>query len=216
MIGNQFRLLPNLAVLLGVLIERQHPAADGIPSSVVTADDEQHQIAKILHGVHVFGGFAVRQHRHQIALEQAWAMAAGEAEDAGQGQGEPVVTSQLSRAPARLPEDVRQVLTKLDARLLELLRNGDVRLVRTAWFLKQPQGYLMEFRQQLEEREEVDKEQPSPLLSPDEAVDLMDENNAIADAFATPLAVPGALDEVRCLCSLAHMDIALTRVLMAG
>jgi len=29
----------------------------------------------------------------------------------------------------------------------------------------------------------------------DEAVDMMDENNAIADALANPLAVPGALDE---------------------
>ena len=52
------------------------------------------------------------------------------------------------------------------------LARGDIRLVRAAWLLSQPAHYRIQYRQQLEELERQGV-QPTPLLSPAEAVALV-------------------------------------------
>ena len=63
-------------------------------------------------------------------------------------------------------------LTVLDDQLVAALKRSDVRLMRRAWLLAQPEGYRMQRRQALEELERGGAS-PSPLLSPDEAVQLI-------------------------------------------
>ena len=69
----------------------------------------------------------------------------------------------------KLPAEVLSVLTKLDDRLVEALKRGDVCLVRSAWLLEQPPGFRMPMRQDLEKFDVS----PSPLLDPEEAVALV-------------------------------------------
>ena len=54
----------------------------------------------------------------------------------------------------------------LDDRLVEVLQNGDIRLVRSSWLLNQPVNYHMARRQELEKLSGAD----SPLISCDDAV----------------------------------------------
>ena len=63
-------------------------------------------------------------------------------------------------------------LQELDAQLIDALRRADIRLLRTEWLRKQPVGFLLPKRQQLEAAEERG-ELPSPLLHPNEAIILI-------------------------------------------
>ena len=65
---------------------------------------------------------------------------------------------------------IRAVLTELDTGLVAVLRTGAIRLLRPSWLLSQPLEYHMGRRQALEE---VD----SALLSPDEAVELLQRSD---------------------------------------
>ena len=71
----------------------------------------------------------------------------------------------------RLPLEIYTALTALDDGLVETLRAGDIRLVSSEWFLAQPDGYRIQRRQDLEALEALDS--ASPLLTPDEAVELI-------------------------------------------
>ena len=76
--------------------------------------------------------------------------------------------------------EVMNELRKLDAeRLLGALQRADIRLLRTAWLREQPPGFLLLSRQELEEIEKRGTE-PSPLLSPDESVALIQRANRSA------------------------------------
>ena len=55
--------------------------------------------------------------------------------------------------------------------VIKALEHGYIRLLRTVWLVEQPDSYLIENRQQLEERERQGG--MSPLLSPTEAVALV-------------------------------------------
>ena len=63
-------------------------------------------------------------------------------------------------------------LKSLDEQLVNVLRTGDVRLLRRSWVLEQPKGFSMPRRQKLEELEQEGCS-PSPLLQPHEAVELV-------------------------------------------
>ena len=73
---------------------------------------------------------------------------------------------------AAISPDVHNALTALDDKLVEVLRNGGIRLVNTKWLLAQPADYRMPRRQELE-RLERSGVSPSPLLSPVQAVALI-------------------------------------------
>ena len=75
--------------------------------------------------------------------------------------------------PAGVSPEIVTALTTLDDRLAEVLRKGDIRLVRSAWVLKQDRdSFRMPHRQELEKMEK-DGESPSPLLSTKEAEALL-------------------------------------------
>jgi len=79
---------------------------------------------------------------------------------------------------------VLEALGSLDEdRLIEVLRNGDIRLVRSAWLRAKPAGYRIERRQELEE---LEKSGQSPLLSPEEAVALVRRGTRSAGALTYP------------------------------
>ena len=75
------------------------------------------------------------------------------------------------RSSPTLSHEVHQALTALDNRLVEVLERGDIRLMRGAWLLAQPEDFRISKRQDIEALEMGAS--PSPLLSPEEAVDLI-------------------------------------------
>ena len=84
-----------------------------------------------------------------------------------------------SAASGGMPLEMYQALSALDERLIAALRSGDIRLVRASWLLAQPDGFHMPYRQELEALE-ASGVTPSPLLSPDEAVELIEKGDRSA------------------------------------
>ena len=74
--------------------------------------------------------------------------------------------------PGNLPHEIYTALTKFDDGLVEAFRAGDIRLVRSEWFLALPDGYRIQRRQDLEALAPA-----SPLLMPEEAVALLRQGN---------------------------------------
>ena len=74
--------------------------------------------------------------------------------------------------PGNLPHEIYTALTKLDDGFVEALQAGDIRLVRSEWFLALPDGDRIKRRQDLEALAPA-----SPLLTPDEAVALLRQGN---------------------------------------
>jgi hypothetical protein len=73
---------------------------------------------------------------------------------------------------------VLQELRPLDAELVAALQQADIRLLRASWLRARPEGYVLQNRQELEALEEgadgsSANADDSPLLSPDEAVELI-------------------------------------------
>lgn len=89
--------------------------------------------------------------------------------------GEELAPALTGFEPDKLTSEVKAVfsmLSKLDevSGLVEALEQGYLRLLRVAWLLKQPKGYLLENRQKLEERERAGDD---PLLTLAEAAALI-------------------------------------------
>ena len=84
-----------------------------------------------------------------------------------------------SAAPGGMPLEMRQALSALDKGLIAVLRSGDIRLVRASWLLAQPDSFHMPYRQELEALE-ASGVTPSPLLSPDEAVAIIEKGDRSA------------------------------------
>jgi len=78
----------------------------------------------------------------------------------------------VARPKKTMLETAAAALSPLDNRVQEVLRKGDIRLVRSAWFVSQPEGYQFQRRRELEDLEKAGA-LPSPLLSADEAVALV-------------------------------------------
>ena len=115
------------------------------------------------------------------------------------------VPSSLGPTPDRASEI--QVLSRLDNALVEVLLKGDIRLLSTAWLLAQPGGYLIERRQDLEKREERGE---SPLLSRQEAFDLVRRGDRSVGAFTYGWLSPGNPDPLGT--RLAVLRIALAQL----
>ena len=65
-------ILAQFAVLVGILVQRQHAAGNRVARGVVAADDQQHQIAHELVRARrkIACCFAVRQHRDQVGARR--------------------------------------------------------------------------------------------------------------------------------------------------
>ena len=71
------------------------------------------------------------------------------------------------------PAPMLQALSRLDDRLVEVLRSGDLRILRSAWLSQQPDTYRLQGRQELEKLD--GQGASSALLSPGEAVALVQQ-----------------------------------------
>ena len=69
----------------------------------------------------------------------------------------------------------------LDSKLIEALERGDIRFLRSAWLIQQPDTYQLQRRQELELLDECGVN--SPLLSREEAVALVRKGNRGAGAL---------------------------------
>ena len=96
----------------------------------------------------------------------------------------PLVPRTTSRTFSRrhILDEVLNELSKFDDRLCDVLRRGDIRLLRTSWLISQGEGYRIQTRQELEELERQGCS-PSPLLLPEEAVALIRKCNRGAGAL---------------------------------
>jgi hypothetical protein len=99
-----------------------------------------------------------------------------------------------------LPAEIHRVLTKLDDRLIKVLKRGDIKLVRSAWLLAQPEGVRLRIRQELEAIEQgggsssSSSSSLSPLLSPAEAVALVRQGRRSAGVASHGWLSPGCAD----------------------
>jgi hypothetical protein len=90
---------------------------------------------------------------------------------------------------ATLPTEVYRALTAFDDGLADVLQKAIIRLLRSEWLLAQPEGFTLPYRQQLEVLE-LDGASPSPLLSPAEAVTLLQRGDrsigSVTHAWLSP------------------------------
>lgn len=98
-----------------------------------------------------------------------------------------------SSSRGEVPPHIKALLSKLDDRLAEVLGSGAIRLVRIAWLETQPRDYRMQRCQDLEaiERSGVS---PSPLLTPQEAVDLLRKGSRSIGTLSYGWLTPGQPD----------------------
>ena len=85
--------------------------------------------------------------------------------------------------------EARAALSKLDDRLCEALARGDIRFLRTAWLKSQPEGYRLQYRQELETLEAKGE---SPLLSETEADGVVRRGDRSGGAVTYGWLCPGA------------------------
>lgn len=107
-----------------------------------------------------------------------------------------------------LPTELFAQLTKFDDPLIEVLRRGDIRLLRVVWLLAQPPDFRIMYRQQLEELE-AQGASPSPLLSPEEAVSLVQRGDRSVGALTYGWLSPG---EATCPNACAHMHVLCSSI----
>ncbi len=100
-------------------------------------------------------------------------------------------TSMESSAP--LPPKLRKALTVLDKIVIEVLLCGAIRLLCVKWLLMQPANFKMPNRQALEKIERSGVS-PSPLLSPQEAVALVERGDRSIGALTYGWLSPGDPD----------------------
>ena len=90
---------------------------------------------------------------------------------------------------ATLPAEVYRALSAFDDGLANVLGKAIIRLLRSEWLLAQAEGFRLPYRQQLEELER-DGASPSPLLSPAEAVALLQQGDrsigSVTHAWLSP------------------------------
>lgn len=82
------------------------------------------------------------------------------------------------------------MIASLDDRLVRALESGDVRLLRPAWVLLQPEGARLKRRQELEQMEAS----VSPLLTPREASALVKLANRSVGVLTYGWLSPGDCD----------------------
>jgi hypothetical protein len=92
-------------------------------------------------------------------------------------QGESSAQGEASQALSA----ISRALSSLDHGLIEALRRGDIRLLRSSWVL-QPSVEFVQRRQALEALE-LSGVVPSPFMSPEEAVELISKANRSVGAL---------------------------------
>jgi hypothetical protein len=92
-----------------------------------------------------------------------------------------------------LPPKLRQALTELDMIVIQVLMCGAIRLLCVKWLLMQPANFMMPNRQALEKIERSGAS-PSPLLSGEEAVALVERGDRSIGALTYGWLSPGDPD----------------------
>ena len=163
-------------------------SAGAIAALDVDADAQ----AKYLEGASADDAKALAKKLRELeAAANALTPRTGEGEEPA-GELAPEVRKEEERAGELAPE-VRETLTKLDDRLVGVLERGDIRLVRSSWLLAQPAGYRMQRRQDMEALERG-RSGASPLLSAEEAVDLVRRGDRSAGTLTYGWLTPGNPD----------------------
>ena len=90
-------------------------------------------------------------------------------------------------AETLLQRDVHRILTRLDDRLVTVLCEGWIRVLRSTWLTAQPDDYKLQSRQELEALEATGVT-PSPLLSPKEAEAVVRRGDRSLGALTYPWA----------------------------
>lgn len=83
--------------------------------------------------------------------------------------------------------DVIAQLSALDDDLVEVIVRGDIRLVRSSWFLQQPEDFRMPRRQTLES-------DPDALLTPEDACELIRRGDRSVGVLSHGWLCPGDPD----------------------
>jgi hypothetical protein len=83
-----------------------------------------------------------------------------------------------------------EVMASLDDRLVQALESGDIRLLRPAWVLLQPEGARLKRRQELEQLEGS----VTPLLTTQEASALIKQANRSVGVLSYGWLSPGDCD----------------------
>jgi hypothetical protein len=96
-----------------------------------------------------------------------------------------------SAATCELDKEVKARLLELDDSLHLALKQGDIRLVRVAWLQQRPDTYRIQCRQELEA---LDNVSPSPLMTSQEAVDLICSGGRAVGALTYGWCSPGRPD----------------------
>ncbi len=71
-VWNQARIVPQLLILIGIAVQRDHAPADAVPGGVVSAHDQQQNVAEKLLRVlvHLRGLLVVDEHGDQVELRR--------------------------------------------------------------------------------------------------------------------------------------------------
>jgi hypothetical protein len=93
-------------------------------------------------------------------------------EDEAVAAAPPPAPAEAGTTGATVPGAEVRILSTLDDELVVALLAGAIRLLRSSWLTLQPADYIVERRQQLEERER-NGEEPTPLMSPEEGAALL-------------------------------------------
>ena len=88
----------------------------------------------------------------------------------GGDRGLQMAVAPEEETPIHLLSQELRALSSLDDKLIAAFRREDIRLLRSSWLLQQPPGFKLPRRQDLEARE---REEASPLLSGEEAAELI-------------------------------------------
>ena len=130
---------------------------------------------------------------HAIGHLNAASAATGGAELQVEQAADADITA-LLRKVGTAPSPEMAALAALDDELLKVLEQGDIRLVRSLWLLKQADDFHIRRRQDLEAQ---DGGEDSPLMRPEEAVRLVQRGRRAAGVLSYGWPSPGDPDPTR-------------------
>ena len=171
---------------------RTAPATSASPLSYVgafVADTSHRLIRQATSAIHAFVSGEGGELADDDSTSRAAASAAGQMAHARHDADEEEISG------SKLPEETRKILTVLDDRLVEVLKKGDIRLVRAKWLLALPKGKRLVRRQELRAIDQIE-----PLLTPREAVAAVRDGNRGVGALSHPWMSPVCSEMPHCTC----------------